>query len=376
MSYRNVVRLVAFLASLAISVGRAGADCVYSVAHPGGGAASATITDVDGSGSFDLDAVAGVPSAVLPAPNGSETYVGTTISTGGCSTESRVVAISSAGQQRSVTLARPGYFGGMAIHPDGSVLYAVDSLVGRLAVIQVSTFEVIKVLPLMHAVGQCPSGDDLPGPEPVGIAVSPDGGMLLVTSVYCGNVCFGTLTVVDATSNTMVEEIDAQLFAIGFAPDSSLAYLSGGIPATLTLFNRATWQLSEGLPLETSGLATAPDGVFALTPTGLQVLDPKTNMPVRHINQSGRLIASDTAADRVYVATSDRTEVVVLKASTGRETDRVPLENPSWIAAGPCPQSGGGGGAGCNIDHTAPTWPATALLLLCLGLRLRRRRST
>jgi DNA-binding beta-propeller fold protein YncE len=377
MMLRRIIGLTVLSAAMAVQPHRVRAQCIYAVSNPAGSFRQVvSISREDGSGSIALDVPEGLPSAILSARDGSEAYVGVTQSAAGCPESSSIIAFPSGGEPRSLRLSKPGSFGAMAIHPDGTRLYAVDNLVGKLFIVTTSTLTVSKVVSMPNAVGFCPEGADLGGPGFVAMAVSPDGRWLLITTGWCGDICYESLSVIDTDTESISGELDASFTRIAFAPDSLRAYVQNGAVIGISLFDLESAASVAEFPVEVNGLATAPDGVFALTSSNVLVLDPQTNTVTRQIDPGGRFLASDLGADRLYVATSDRTEVVVLKASTGKELDRVALENPVWIAAGPCPgaEVGRGGDDGCQIRYSRPTWLAAALIVTSLGLLAGRRR--
>jgi len=379
MALRRFVWVVVATAWFAGLERRAAAQCMYTITNPASSFRSVVaITPADGSEPTVIDVAEGLPSVVLPAPGGDATYVGVTSLADGCPAGSLVLAIAATGERRSLSLSTPGSLGALAIHPGGEELYAVDNLVGKLFVIAATTLQVTKVIRIETALGFCPEDIHLSGPSFVGLAVSPDGERLLVTSSFCGEKCFESLTVIDTASQNIVDEVDESFTRVAFGPDPSRAYLQRGGLIAVSLFDVDSAMTVGELPIEVNGLAPAPDGVFALTNSNLLVLAPETNTVARELDLIGYLIASDLAADRAYLTTADRTEVAVLKASSGKQLRRLPLDNPSWIAAGACPQTSGGGGGngdGCNVERTPPTWIGVLLLLLPVILFARRRRS-
>ena len=105
------------------------------------------------------------------------------------------------------TMATPG---GIALSPDGSTLYVTSDAIDRLHIVTLSNGSVVSV----------PVGD-----SPVGVATDPDG------RVYVGNAGAGTVTVFDSSYNPSTRLPAPKTVRVGSTPFVFGAFTTAGPPA-------------------------------------------------------------------------------------------------------------------------------------------------
>jgi YVTN family beta-propeller protein len=105
------------------------------------------------------------------------------------------------------TMATPG---GIALSPDGSTLYVTSDAIDRLHIVTLSNGSVVSV----------PVGD-----SPVGVATDPDG------RIYVGNAGAGTVTVFDASYNPITRLPAPKTVRVGSTPFVFGAFTTAGPPA-------------------------------------------------------------------------------------------------------------------------------------------------
>ena len=105
------------------------------------------------------------------------------------------------------TMATPG---GIALSPDGSKLYVTSDAIDRLHVVTLANGSVVSV----------PVGD-----SPVGVATDPDG------RIYVANTSAGTVTVFDPTYNPVTRLPAPKVVRVGVTPFVFGAFTTAGPPA-------------------------------------------------------------------------------------------------------------------------------------------------
>jgi YVTN family beta-propeller protein len=137
------------------------------------------------------------------------------------------------------TIAAPG---GIALSPDGSKLYVTSDAIDRLHVVTLSNGSVVTV----------PVGD-----SPVGVATDPDG------RIYVGNAGAGTVTVFDPTFNPVTGLPAPKIVKVGSTPFVFGAFTTAGPPPppppaqfVLSLSTVGSGTISAN-PLPASGTYTA-----------------------------------------------------------------------------------------------------------------------
>lgn len=184
------------------------------------------------------------------------------------------------------------------------------------------------------------------GDLPLGLALSPDGSMLLATNNGQG---VQSLQVVDAATSQVTQTIryrsPKSLFAgLAFSPDGTTAYASGGGDELVHTYSVADGALTEGVPialpltnpagmkvnLYPAGLAATPDGSALVVADHLgdaaSVVDLATDtvstVAVGHAPYAVAVSADSTTA---YVSNQGGNTVSVLDLTSGAPTVRATL---------------------------------------------------
>jgi YVTN family beta-propeller protein len=211
-------------------------------------------------GSFRFGLLVGIAIT----PNGSSVYV----ANGGSGT---VSVIDTASNTVVDTISVGTTPSGIAITPDGTHAYVVDSNVGaangvtsKVFVIDIATNAVVGTIPV--------------GSVPVGIAITPDG-----THAYVGNSESGSISVIDIATNTVVDTISEEFgpVAVAITPDGTHVYVVNVfldtaqsvsvIDTASNTFVGSPIPVGDTLGSSLMGLAVTPDGtgVYVVNSGGL-----------------------------------------------------------------------------------------------------------
>ena len=222
------------------------------------------------------------------------------------------------------TMATPG---GIALSPDGSKLYVTSDAIDRLHIVTLSTGSVVSVR----------TGD-----SPVGVATDPDG------RVYVGNAGAGTVSVFDSTFNPATGLPAPKAVGVGATPFVFGAFTTAGPPPPpppaqfiLSLSTVGSGSITAN-PLPVSGTYTAGT-VVSLTPS------PATNF--QFAGWSGA--CSGTGACSV---TMDAAKSVTATFTLKQFVLSIGTVGSGTVSANPLPV-GGTYGAGTVVTLTAT--PAT-----------------
>jgi len=183
------------------------------------------------------------------------------------------------------------------------------------------------------------------GEEPEGVAASPDGRWVYVTSEVKG-----TVFVLDSKTEKVVSEITvgARPRAAAFLPDTSKAYVTaetGGTVSVVSLPKHAvvkTLKLAEGSAdggapnIRPMGIVVAPDGKLAYVTTGhggtVIVIDTTKDEAVASIPVGKRPwgIAITPDGRTLYVANGPSDDVSVVDTASRKETKRIKAGSKPW----------------------------------------------
>lgn len=238
----------------------------------------------------------------------------------------------------SATIPLPADSLSAIITPDGTRIYAADSDIANVNVIDVATNTVIANIPTIGA-----------GMGAFDIIVNPSG-----TRVYISNNTSGFVTVIDTATNTIVTDILVvpNLGPLSITPDGATVYVSnftlGNITPIDTATNTVGMSIFTGI---TPGMtAITPDGTTAyvanLGSDTVSIIDVATNTITGIIGfpagsgPYGSFILPNGLT--MYVANILNATVSVIDLSTNTITNTIPVvpaSLPFWVVATPDSES-------------------------------------
>lgn len=260
-------------------------------------AQSAFVTDYNGSAVSQIDLVSGnvvatigvgsLPLGVAVTPDGKTAYVASL----GLGTVS-VVDAASHKVTATVTASAADAVWGLALAPDGSMLYAAvqggtQTSAGSVAIIATASNKVVDQVPVgVGPVYLAASADGsrvyvanqsdntvsvldtasrkivatiAVGSAPTGIAVTPDGG-----TVYVADQAGNTVSVIDTATETRTAKIAVGRgpYGVAFAPDGAKAYVTNHTDGTVSVIGVAAGSVTSTIPVGIGpfGVAVTPDG--------------------------------------------------------------------------------------------------------------------
>ncbi len=232
---------------------------------------------------------------------------------------------------------------GVAVSPDGRRIYAdyYDTAAGTrgVSILHAATNSVIDQIPLG-------SGYPAPqGPNPQGIALSPDGRTLYVANNYDG----GAVKVIDLASKqertSLALGAGAVPRGVAPAPDGSRAYLAFAGPNVVKVLDLATLSVTASIPVDggPAGIAVSPDGsrVYVANELGdsVSVIDAAANQVTLTLTGvfSGPFgIAISPDGSRLYVVNRLTNSTSVLRTADGGSEPGIAVgATPLGIALSP-----------------------------------------
>jgi YVTN family beta-propeller protein len=281
------------------------ADSTVSVIDTATGTVVAT---VDGGGN---------PSAVTVSPDGGTAYYtnlgGVSVLDTATNTIARNIDLRHVDWSGSPQSSFPS---GVAISPDGSVLYAVLNGLNQVAVINTADYNVSKIALTGY-------------PSPQGVAISPNGARLYVANQN------GTVSVINTADNTVAATITGLYYAsaVAVSPDGKTVYVTnraqmsfddmcgsdpfcGGPPpgGTISVIDTITNTITHTITVgyEPSGVTVSPDGssvyVTNLYDGTVSVINAATNTVTNTITVGNQVRGVTVSPDgtRAYVARAAR----------------------------------------------------------------------
>ncbi len=219
------------------------------------------------------------------------------------------------------------------ITPDGTRIYAANSDVTNISVIDVATNTIIDTIPTSVGLGA------------FDIIVSPDG-----TRVYVSNNSSGFVTVIDTTTNTVVTNIfvELNLGPLSITPDGKTVYVSDFLFGNVTAIDTAT------NTIVTSFFTGASPGMISITPDGttayvanlfsntISIVNVATNTVTGTIvfpagsGPYGSSILPN--GQTLYVANINNSTITVVDIATNTITTTIPVvpgSEPFWVVSTP-----------------------------------------
>ncbi len=159
--------------------------------------------------------VGGYPVGIAVSPNGSMVYVANSSNT------ISVIDVATNQVKTSIPVGNSPY--GIAISPDGNTVYVAMSGANDVTLINTTTNMVTGTIPV--------------GSNPAGVAVSPNG-----SYVYVSNQTSNTVSVINTSANNVVFTIPVGSNPLGlsFSPDGSIVYVANEDANTVSIINTAT----------------------------------------------------------------------------------------------------------------------------------------
>ncbi|WP_162465068.1 Ig-like domain-containing protein [Mycolicibacterium sp. CBMA 335] len=201
---------------------------------------------------------------------------------------------------------------GIAVSPDGSRLYIATGNAanpttgaGTVSVINTATDSVIASVSV--------------GPEPFGIAITPNGSTAYVINTP------GSVSVINTATNTVTNTITVSGQPLGVAANPNGATVYVATSAGISVINTATNTVTATVPANGAfGVAVSPNGhtVYLATSGGVEVIDTATNVVTTTIPGGATQVAVSPDGNFVYATNSGET-VTVIDTATNTVIDTV-----------------------------------------------------
>jgi PQQ-dependent catabolism-associated beta-propeller protein len=218
----------------------------------------------------------------------------------------------------------------LAVHPDGTRLYASNEDAGTASVTEIKSGKQIASLVV--------------GVEPEGVTASPDGRWVYVTAETSN-----TVSVIDTRQDKVVASflVDSRPRDAAFSPDGARAYVTTEIGRTVAVVDTAahkvvhTISVPRGENVKPMGVAVSNDGrrVYVATGRGntVVVFDAASYEPLATIPVGQRVwgLALTPDGKKLYAANSLSNEVSVIDTATNRVTKTLKAGDGPWGVAIP-----------------------------------------
>jgi YVTN family beta-propeller protein len=213
-----------------------------------------TVRVVRASTLLDLNSVpvpGGIPRSVVASPNGKRIYV--------AAAGLGVLIMDAATATLLVTMSLPSINDGgrdnpqgLAISPDGTLLLVSDGAdAGSVSLLRIADKLLLRSFPFNAGIA------------PLGVAFSPDGLRVYIAAAELGGAS-GTLNVFDAATGAPIdsESVGVLPTAIAVSPDGNLVHVSNQGSGTVSVYNTLGGSVVLTVPVGTmpTGIAIAPDG--------------------------------------------------------------------------------------------------------------------
>ena len=198
---------------------------------------------------------------------------------------------------------------GIAMTPDGKIVYVSSNVGGTINVINTATNTVIKTINIGSSIQL--------------VAINPSGTLAYVTWGA------SSLSVINIATNTVINTIALSTgdpSGIAFTPDGTLAYLTfeGDSPSAINVINVATNTVINTIKVGSApqSVAITPDGTLAYVPNSGQstvnIINVATNTVINTITvgSSPRVVAFNPSGTLAYVTNLNSGTVSVINIAT------------------------------------------------------------
>ncbi len=311
--------------------------CLFvSVANPAGQLEVVVIDTADGK--RRQFPVAGLTSAIVPSASGKLLYGAfTTLNSRGCPTASgvKVMSADTGETLRDIPLDAPGGAVAIAISPDGIRLYVGDNVASKLFVVNTATETVERAVPLQNAGGFCPPGIDEGEPQPMGLAVSMDGRWVAATTAFCGFDCRGTVSLVDTTTNEIVQTVSLETLHAAFSTDSTKLFVTLRNFSRIRVIANPSGEIGEEISVRAANLSIRADELYAPSSRGIAVISSVTNQVLRTIDVVAGEMVVESERPRGYTRT--HSGILAVDLSSGSVVDEFEISDSIGLSIGACP---------------------------------------
>ena len=202
---------------------------------------------------FSVTPTSGVPRSVVASPDGRRIYVAAALR--------GVLIMDAANLFEYGTISLPSINDeerdnpqGLAVSPDGTLLLVSDGAeMGSVSLLQLSSQSVLRTFPFNAGIA------------PLGVAFSPDGTRVYVAAAALDGTA-GTLEVFNAETGAVIdsEPVGVLPTAVAVTPDGSLVHVTNKTDGTVSIYNAddASLAVVATVTVEASptGIAISPDG--------------------------------------------------------------------------------------------------------------------
>jgi gliding motility-associated-like protein len=264
--------------------------------------------------SASFDSIADYCMAI--SPDGTQLFFGTRNPDPG-----QVLAVSTSTLQvlATITVGLNPY--GVAVSPDGSLLYVVNSYAGAgantqgsVSVVNIATYAVVATIPV--------------GNDPIGIGLSPDGARAYVT-----NTTSGTVSVINTVTKSVVATVTIGGSPVGISVslDNSKVYVEGKGTAIISVATDAVIaNIGPSDPNDVGNFITAGAGCGTVTFT--ITVDPSPSLSGLTISQ-GTLTPAFAAGTNSYTASvPNKVTSLIITPTTASSTNTITINNIAVVS--------------------------------------------
>ena len=186
------------------------------------------------------------------------------------------------------------------------------------------------------------------GLYPFGVAVSPIGNRVYITSTLCVTGCNGIVSIIDTTNNTVIATASVPDAPTGLAvtPDGSAIYVADveftGTAGVVSVINTATNTVIATVPVGVNpwGVVVTPDGTKAYITNGgetsVSVINTQSNTVSATIQVGSQPtgIAMSPDGSVVYTVLGFSSNILIIDTATDAIVGTISYDSPSLYHAG------------------------------------------